>query len=57
MRRCGTASDHGGVIIGEDALVGAGSVETRDIAPHTMVAGNRLRRFEPTPPRPGSGSV
>jgi maltose O-acetyltransferase len=29
-----------GVCIGEDAIVGAGSVVTRDVAPRTVVAGN-----------------
>ena len=29
-----------GVTIGEGAMVGAGSVVTKDVAPHTLVAGN-----------------
>ncbi|HXV27970.1 MAG TPA: hypothetical protein VD913_03300, partial [bacterium] len=29
-----------GVVIGEDALVGAGSVVTRDVPPGAVVAGN-----------------
>lgn len=32
-----------GVTIGENALVGAGSVVTRDVAPNTVVAGNPAR--------------
>ena len=32
-----------GVTIGEDAIVGAGSVVTRDVAPRTIVAGNPAR--------------
>jgi acetyltransferase-like isoleucine patch superfamily enzyme len=32
-----------GVTIGESAIVGAGSVVTRDVAPHTVVAGNPAR--------------
>jgi acetyltransferase-like isoleucine patch superfamily enzyme len=33
----------GGVTIGENAIVGAGSVVTRDVAPNTIVAGNPAR--------------
>jgi acetyltransferase-like isoleucine patch superfamily enzyme len=34
------------VTIGENAIVGAGSVVTKDVPPHTIVAGNpaRVRR-------------
>jgi maltose O-acetyltransferase len=32
-----------GVTIGDDAIVGAGSVETQEVAPGTVVAGNRAR--------------
>jgi acetyltransferase-like isoleucine patch superfamily enzyme len=32
-----------GVTIGEGALVGAGSVVTKDVEPHTVVAGNPAR--------------
>jgi acetyltransferase-like isoleucine patch superfamily enzyme len=38
-----------GITIGEGAIVGAGSVVTRDVAPYTIVAGNPaklLRRLE-----------
>lgn len=33
----------GGITIGESALVGAGSVVTKDVPPHTTVAGNPAR--------------
>jgi acetyltransferase-like isoleucine patch superfamily enzyme len=33
----------GGIVIGEHAMVGAGSVVTTDVAPHTTVAGNPAR--------------
>jgi acetyltransferase-like isoleucine patch superfamily enzyme len=39
------------VVIGEHAIVGAGSVVTRDVAPYAIVAGNparQLRRIETT---------
>jgi acetyltransferase-like isoleucine patch superfamily enzyme len=33
----------GGITIGENAIVGAGSVVTRDVSPNTIVAGNPAR--------------
>jgi acetyltransferase-like isoleucine patch superfamily enzyme len=38
----------GGITIGEDALVGAGSVVTKDVAPHATVVGNPARQMTPT---------
>jgi UDP-2-acetamido-3-amino-2,3-dideoxy-glucuronate N-acetyltransferase len=39
-----------GVTIGEGALVGAGSVVTSNVAPHTVVAGNPARVLRKLPP-------
>lgn len=39
-----------GIRIGEGAMVGAGSVVTRDVEPHTIVAGNPARVRGPAPP-------
>ena len=41
----------GGVTIGENALVGAGSVVTRDVPPNTIVAGNPARILNHTATR------
>jgi acetyltransferase-like isoleucine patch superfamily enzyme len=37
------------VTIGEHAIVGAGSLVARDVAPHTIVAGNPARVLRPVP--------
>jgi acetyltransferase-like isoleucine patch superfamily enzyme len=41
-----------GVTIGENAIIGAGSVVTKDVPAHSLAAGNpaRVRRAVPTPP-------
>ena len=39
-----------GVTIGEGALVGAGSVVTKDVEPHTVVAGNPARELRKLSP-------
>lgn len=36
----------GGLVIGENAMVGAGSVVTKDVAPDTTVAGNPARPID-----------
>jgi acetyltransferase-like isoleucine patch superfamily enzyme len=36
----------GGIIIGENAMVGAGSVVTKDVPPDTVVVGNPARIFK-----------
>ncbi len=38
----------GGITIGENATVGAGSVVTRDVLPNTTVVGNPARILKPT---------
>jgi UDP-2-acetamido-3-amino-2,3-dideoxy-glucuronate N-acetyltransferase len=43
------------VVIGEHAIVGAGSVVTRDVAPYTIVAGNPARMLRTVSDRSGSG--
>lgn len=43
-----------GIKIGEGAIVGAGSVVTRDVAPYTIVAGNPARSRGPVPDCPQS---
>ena len=40
----------GGVTIGENAIIGAGSVVTKNVAPNTVVAGNPARVIKSLPP-------
>lgn len=40
-----------GVTIGEGAMVGAGSVVTKDIAPYTLVVGNPAKKIKDIGPR------
>ena len=40
-----------GITVGEGAMVGAGSVVTKDVAPHTIVAGNPARLLKKIPNR------
>ncbi len=40
-----------GITIGENALIGAGSVVTRDVPPDTVVAGNPARFVRSLPPK------
>ena len=39
-----------GVTIGNDAIVGAGSIVTRDVPPGMTVVGNPARNVPPAPP-------
>ena len=38
----------GGITVGENAIVGAGSVVTKDVPPNTIVAGNPARILKPS---------
>jgi len=40
-----------GITVGEDAIVGAGSVVTKDVPPRTVVAGNPARILKKVPDR------
>ena len=39
-----------GVVIGEEGVVAAGSVVTRDVPPRVIVAGTPARHFRDVPP-------
>jgi acetyltransferase-like isoleucine patch superfamily enzyme len=41
-----------GVTIGEGPMVGAGSVVTKDVPPHTIVAGNPSKKLRDVPQAP-----
>lgn len=41
-----------GISVGDDAVIGAGSVVTRDVPAGATVAGNPARVLNPSPPRP-----
>lgn len=43
-----------GIMVGENAMVGAGSVVTRDVAPGATVAGNPARLLKPEPASAGA---
>jgi acetyltransferase-like isoleucine patch superfamily enzyme len=42
----------GGITIGENAIIGAGSVVTKDVPPNTIVAGNPARVINTIPAKP-----
>ena len=40
-----------GITVGENALIGAGSVVTKDVLPHSVVVGNPAKVIKSLPPR------